>query len=96
MWNYRLCKQTTKTSNTGVIVSYGIHEVYYNEDGTIWGVTENPTTIGFDEFEIKDSGVVFEYASDTLKKIQLALTKPILDLDTIEYVEQHDSTNRSQ
>ncbi len=38
-WNYRLVKKAIPDSPH---YTYGIHEVYYNEDGTAWGVTEDP------------------------------------------------------
>ncbi len=40
-WNYRLVKKSLPDSEHEHF-TYGIHEVYYNEDGTAWGVTEDP------------------------------------------------------
>jgi hypothetical protein len=36
-WNYRIVRTRDEFS-----VSYGIHEVYYSDDGTPWACTEEP------------------------------------------------------
>ena len=41
-WNYRLVKKSVPDSEH---FTYGIHEVYYNEDGLAWGVTEDPVNM---------------------------------------------------
>ena len=44
-WNYRLVKKIIPDSEH---FTYGIHEVYYNDDGTAWGVTEDPVDMSAD------------------------------------------------
>ena len=84
-WNHRLCKQTHELASGEKVVSYGIHEVFYNEDDTIYGITVDPVSVGFDLFEGIDDEDPVESATWTLNKMIEALNKPILDLDTIEY-----------
>ncbi len=42
-WNYRLLKHDEPTEKE---VWYGLHEVYFEEDGEITTWTENPTIVG--------------------------------------------------
>ncbi len=46
-WNYRIVKQMIKVGDRER-ATYGLHEVYYNEDGTAWAMTENATSFGCD------------------------------------------------
>lgn len=40
-WNYRIVKQAKIEGEE----TYGIHEVYYNDDGSIQGITMEPVAI---------------------------------------------------
>ena len=44
-WNYRLVKKSIGESNH---FAYGIHEVYYGDDETPWGITEDPVNMSAD------------------------------------------------
>jgi len=68
-WNYRLCSYTLDGE-----VFYGIREVYYNEDGSIKGVTPAST----DEWTTPDE------VRGTLDMMRAATDEPILSLDTLE------------
>ncbi len=83
-WNYRLCRQ--KAPNAAVY-TYGIHEAYYNPDGTIWAITEDAVSAGFDEFEPADAEAV-ESMKKTLGWMALALDKPMIDLETFQFAPQ--------
>lgn len=75
-WNYRVCKETYVTGEPEGEIGYTVREVYYNSDGSIWGATEGAKGIyGSDLHEIEDG----------LAKMQQALTRPVLDLDTLEF-----------
>jgi len=39
-WNYRVMKKRNEDGAS----TYGVHEVYYNDDGSIRGYTENSVT----------------------------------------------------
>ncbi len=74
-WNYRVCKSTYTVGTIGE-VTFEIKEVYYNKVGDITAVTENAVgVIGDDIDEIKI----------VLEKMQLALSKDVIDLDTIVF-----------
>ena len=94
MWDYRLCRKTHDDGHGGKIVSYGIHEAFYNEDGSLWAVTENEVTVGFVELDI-DDGNAAKSAKWIFDKMNLALTKPVLDLDTIEFSDRRDDSSES-
>jgi hypothetical protein len=95
MWNYRICKKTYRTGGTeanpteSTCVSYEIHEAYYNENGGIWAVTEEPVTLGAyidlgDETEAEKIAELHK----TLDWMRLALAKGVIDLDTYVFAEQ--------
>jgi len=74
-WNYRVCKSTYTVGDISE-ASFEIREVYYNKVGDITAVTENAVgVVGDDIDEIKI----------VLGKMQLALSKDVVDLDTIVF-----------
>jgi hypothetical protein len=90
-WNYRICRKKCQSEHREhPVYFYGIYEVYYNEDGSIWATTENPTSLGVDQYV--ELGDTEQWALDEIKggldKMVIALTKPILDLDTIVFTPQ--------
>lgn len=85
-WNYRICKKTLE-GNNHVAVVYGIHEAYYNDNGEIWGVTENPIMVLTDivlDLDEKEEDAVKDL-KETMRYITKALEEPILDLDTLKF-----------
>lgn len=64
-WNYRILAH----QHEGGEVWFGVHEVYYNEDGIPNATTENPATVSCDSIN--------EMRKD-LKLIKSAFTKPVL------------------
>ena len=77
-WNYRLCKSTYKGDGYEE-VSYVIHEVYYNKDGSIWAVTENGASV---------YGESVGEAKEVMDKMLRAFEKDVIDLDTIVFAER--------
>ena len=73
-WNYRVIKHlATDPENTSDEEYFGMYEVYYNEDGSIMGRTEDAIVIGdtFEELEevlemmkkdLTSEGVIFTSA----------------------------------
>jgi len=91
-WNYRVCKKTNCYVTNNVeqsYVTYAIHEAYYNASGEIWAITENPKCIITDlcEFSCTDENECLTSMQTMLEMMQLAFTKPIVDLDTIVYAD---------
>lgn len=74
-WNYRLVRSTITWDNVDYTV-YGIHEVYYDENGNIESWTENEVTMGSYETP--------EEVKQSMELIRKALTKPLLEEVTDE------------
>ena len=74
-WNYRLIEKeshwTNKAGKEYFEKYFEIHEVYYKGDGEIWGWSENPMSIYFENF--KEVGHL-------IKQIRAATRKPVLKL----------------
>lgn len=77
MWNYRLCKETVNN-----IAVYSLKEVYYNKNGEIWAVTENPASFVIDDLSEEE---MMQDFTKTIQLMNLAKEKPIVDLDTIVF-----------
>lgn len=87
-WNHRVCKERCKGRPD--ITTYTIREVYYNDDGSITGVTEDAIGVyADDEFyhpePLPSEREVVGEMKVTLERMLRALEKPVVDLDTIEY-----------
>ena len=66
-WNYRIVKTYHKESKEYI---YAIHEAYYDEQGNVNGITQNPIRIMCESTD----GIKW-----TLERISEALTKPVLE-----------------
>jgi len=77
-WNYRVCKITYNQGTDYEEVSYEIREAYYNKDGGIWAVTENPKGIAADSEES---------ILTSLEWMKQAVERPVLDLDTFVFAD---------
>jgi hypothetical protein len=73
-WNYRVCKETYPEGLLNEEDYYSIREVYYDDDGKITGVTENAVGV---------SGYTIDEIKFSLEKMQLALNKDVVDIDTL-------------
>lgn len=71
-WNYRIMRTVQKTP-TGEEATYGFHEVYYREDDSIEGWTEDPCA---------PMGETFDELSNDLARMLAAMTRPVLDNET--------------
>jgi len=77
-WNYRVIKQRNKIHKMGngasltIHDTYAIHEVYYNDEGTISASTQNPPAV---------EGDSMEEVRTILKNMSKALEKPVLIFD---------------
>lgn len=78
-WNYRIIEKTNTwegvDKKTYTDTYYEIHEVYYNGRAEIWGWTQNPMSLWFEDgFDAKQS----------IKNIKKAMKHTILKLTTKE------------
>lgn len=77
-WNYRLCKTTYNADDEETKeVIHEIREAYYNKDGGIWAVTEHAVGVS------SDDGL--DGIKDAFRKMQLALDKDVIDLNTFVF-----------
>ena len=70
-WNHRVIKKNVADGSDW----FGIHEVFYNDDDTIWSYTENPISI---------VGESIDDLRQTLEWMLSCLDNPILVYDEIE------------
>lgn len=76
MWNYRVVRTLHPAWENTVEEQYAIHEVYYNDNGSIWGMTEqamSPTGTNVEELRVD------------LEYMQKALDLPVLNNEEIEF-----------
>lgn len=66
-WNYRVCKRVDAAGE----ILYGVHEVYYNDDGSFRAATELPVPL-----EENAPGELTE----TIARVVLASSKPVVDI----------------
>jgi|NOAtaT_7_FD_contig_31_7940060_length_445_multi_2_in_0_out_0_1 hypothetical protein len=76
-WNHRVVRRTYHNTHMDDSMLYEIHEVYYNADGTVDGITEEPIRIR--EETIDD-------LRKTVERLTQCLTKPIIDYDTLQEI----------
>ena len=73
-WKYRIIKKTEMREYLkNSITTYGVHQVYIDENGDISRIEDNPMPI-FDES--------VDNLKETIEKIQYCLKKPVIDYVT--------------
>lgn len=77
-WNHRVVRRFYPNTHMDDSMLYEIYEVYYNEDGTIEGLTEDPISIS--EESIDDLRA-------TVDRIKKCLDNPIIDYDTLKEIQ---------
>jgi hypothetical protein len=83
LWNYRVIVKDT-IDLTGVIFKdFAIHEVYYEDDGSIKFITTDPITI---------DGESLEDLKESISMVQGALDKPIIEDQWPEEEEQQNGS----
>jgi hypothetical protein len=72
-WNHRVVK---RTFNEGGYTEdrYAIHEAYYDENGKVWGITEEP---------VEPHGETMDELKKDIDWMTQCLEHPILDYDQI-------------
>jgi hypothetical protein len=80
MWNYRVVKTVTKIPLGDTDISYGIHEVYYDDNGDIVNISESLAHPISDDLE----GLKWN-----LERMMKACKKPVIDYNTGEEVNRH-------
>ena len=77
MWNNRIVKHEKDDT-----AWYSIHEVFYREDGAIYGYTENPITI---------LGETVEDVKSQLEMIMKDIEKyEVIEASTVKFEDWHD------
>jgi len=76
-WSYRVVKYVTKIPLGNIDISYGIHEIYYDKNGDIVNISENPT------YAISDD---LEGLKNVLSKMIESCNKPVIDYHTGEEI----------
>jgi len=76
-WNHRVIRRIYPNVHMDDSILYEVHEVYYDEEGNIGSITQEPINI-------------MEETVDDLRKTVERLTKcleqPIIDYDTLEEI----------
>lgn len=73
-WNYRVVRQVEIDERGREEVCYGIHEVYYDEDGVPTTCTVNP---------VAPFGESPDELAEDMDRMRKALEEPVLDIDSI-------------
>lgn len=84
-WNYRVLRRRTKDIFGREVESYGVHEVYYDDDGEPSSCTMN---------SVGPSGDTFEDLAADLRLLVAALNKPILEYDS--FLEKEEEEDQSE
>lgn len=74
-WNHRVVRRLYPNTHRDDSILYEIYEVYYNSDGTINGITEEP-------IKIREETV--DDLRKTVERLTKCLTQPIIDYDTLQ------------
>lgn len=77
-WNHRVVRRVFPDA-PGTPVLYGIHEAFCDNQGRVWGITEEPVRVTSDGEE-PDPVAALRW---TLDKMLKALDKPVIDYDKI-------------
>ena len=78
-WNHRVVRRTYPNTHMDDSILYELYEVYYNSDGTINGITEEPIRIR--EENIDD-------LRKTVERLTKCLEQPIIDYDTLQEIKE--------
>lgn len=74
-WNHRVVRRLYPNTHCDDSILYEIYEVYYNSDGTINGITEEP-------IKIREETV--DDLRKTVERLTKCLTQPIIDYDILQ------------
>jgi hypothetical protein len=80
-WNYRVVKGTTEDGGE----YFGIHEIYYNDDGGIRSMSEGPEPV---------AGETLEAVKSVLQKMTDCLSKDVLVEGDIIFVDPEDKKGK--
>ena len=82
-WNYRIVRK--KVEDNPEVFRYGIHEAYYDKNGKISAITEEPEDVVSFTGDIEPDGLKTheEVLKEILRLMLLACDKPMLDWDKI-------------
>ena len=75
-WNYRIVKRKINEED-----EYSIREVYYNDDGSIFGLDNNPVIVCCD---------MLDDLKEITKRLLACIDYPILNEDQVVCIDQED------
>lgn len=78
-WNHRVVRRTYPNTHMDDSMLYELYEVYYNSDGTINGITEEPIRIS--EETVGD-------LRKTVERLTKCLEQPIIDYHTLQEIKE--------
>jgi hypothetical protein len=76
-WNHRVVRRVYKTTNYEE-ESFAIHEAYYDDDGNVTRITQDP---------VDPHGSSMEDLRWSLNKMRECLEYPVLDYETMKEIE---------
>lgn len=78
-WNHRVVRRFYPNTHMDDSMLYEIYEVYYDKDGNIQGITEEP---------IRISEETVDDLRKTVERLTKCLNNPVIDYDTFKEIEQ--------
>ena len=78
-WNHRVVRRFYPNTHMDDSMLYEIYEVYYDKDGKINGLTEEP---------IRISEETVDDLRKTVERLTKCLESPIIDYDTLQEIQQ--------
>ena len=80
-WNHRVVRRFYPNTHMDDSILYEIYEVYYNQDGTINAITEEPIRIR--EETVDD-------LRKTVERLTKCLNSPIIDYETLQEIQDRN------
>lgn len=78
-WNHRVVRRFYPNTHMDDSMLYEIYEVYYDKDGKINGLTEEPIRIREESMD---------YLRKTMERLTKCLEQPIIDYDTLQEIKE--------
>jgi hypothetical protein len=78
-WNHRVVRRFYPNTHMDDSMLYEIYEVYYDKEGKIEGITEEP-------IKIREESV--DDLRKTIERLTKCLEQPIIDYDTLQEIKE--------
>lgn len=76
-WNHRVVRRFYPNTHMDDSILYEIYEIYYDKDGNVDGITEEP-------IKIREETV--DDLRKTIERLTKCLEQPIIDYDTLQEI----------